>query len=78
MGATQLKTIALPKSGVKVFYREQKPSDNAKVVLLLHGFPSSSHQYRNLIPLLAAKYRVVAPDLPGFGFTEAPKDFKYV
>jgi pimeloyl-ACP methyl ester carboxylesterase len=70
------KTITLPKSGVKVFYREQGPS-SGKVFLLLHGFPSSSHQYRNLIPLLAKRYRVIAPDLPGFGFTEAPKDFKY-
>jgi pimeloyl-ACP methyl ester carboxylesterase len=70
------KTITLPKSGVKVFYREQGPS-SGKVFLLLHGFPSSSHQYRKIIPLLAKKYRVIAPDLPGFGFTEAPKDFKY-
>lgn len=80
MPTTQIKTISLPKSGVRIFYREQSP-DNAlipeKVILLLHGFPSSSHQYRNLIPLLASRYRVVAPDLPGFGFTEAPASFKY-
>lgn len=60
----------------KVFYREAGPADG-KVVLLLHGFPSSSFQYRNLIPILATKYRVIAPDLPGFGFTEVPSDFKY-
>lgn len=77
MASTQIKRVTLPKSGVRVFYREQSPNDSAKVLLLLHGFPSSSHQYRNLIPLLATKFRVVAPDLPGFGFTEAPANFKY-
>lgn len=80
MPTTQIKTISLPKSGVRIFYREQSP-ENAlipeKTILLLHGFPSSSHQYRNLIPLLASRYRVVAPDLPGFGFTEAPASFEY-
>lgn len=59
-------------SAVKVFYREAGPED-APVVLLLHGFPTSSHQYRNLIERLADKYRVIAPDLPGFGFSDAPK-----
>ena len=57
--------------GQKVFYREAgKPS--APALLLLHGFPTSSHMFRNLIPLLADRYRVVAADLPGFGFSEAP------
>jgi pimeloyl-ACP methyl ester carboxylesterase len=60
-----------------MFYREQTTAEDAPVVLLLHGFPSSSHQFRNLIPLLAVKYRVIAPDLPGFGFTEAPSTFAY-
>ncbi|KAF8862256.1 putative hydrolase, partial [Acephala macrosclerotiorum] len=60
----------------KVFYREAGPKD-APVILLLHGFPASSHQYRNLIPLLSQKYRVVAPDLPGFGFTEVPSQLNY-
>ena len=50
--------------GVKVFYREAGPVD-APVVLLLHGFPTSSFQYRDLIPRLADRYRVIAPDLPG-------------
>ncbi len=58
--------------GSKVFYREAGPKD-APVLLLLHGFPTSSHMFRNLIPAIADKYRVIAPDLPGFGFTEAPK-----
>ncbi|CAG8212161.1 unnamed protein product [Penicillium salamii] len=64
-------------SGVRVFYREQGNTVNAPTILLLHGFPSSSHQFRNLMPLLATKYRVIAPDLPGFGFTEAPSNFVY-
>jgi pimeloyl-ACP methyl ester carboxylesterase len=63
--------------GLKVFYRDAGPKD-APVILLLHGFPSSSHQYRTLIPLLSHKYRVIAPDLPGFGFTEVPEARKYV
>ena len=64
--------------GVTVFYREAGPSD-APVVLLLHGFPASSFQYRELIPRLADRYRVIAPDLPGFGFTLVPatRNYKY-
>jgi pimeloyl-ACP methyl ester carboxylesterase len=64
--------------GVNVFYREAGPSA-APVVLLLHGFPTSSFQYRELIPRLADKYHVIAPDLPGFGFTEVPveRNYKY-
>jgi pimeloyl-ACP methyl ester carboxylesterase len=62
--------------GVTVFYREAGPAD-APVVLLLHGFPTSSFQYRELIPRLADRYRVIAPDLPGFGFTEVPPDRHY-
>ncbi|MDK2761974.1 MAG: alpha/beta hydrolase [Sphingopyxis sp.] len=56
---------------VEVFYREAGPVD-APVLLLLHGFPTSSHMFRNLIPQLADRYRVIAPDLPGFGQTKAP------
>jgi pimeloyl-ACP methyl ester carboxylesterase len=63
--------------GVKVFYREAGAA-NAPVVLLLHGFPTSSFMYRELIPRLADRYRVIAPDLPGFGFTEVPAERKYV
>src|SRR5277367_512755 len=62
--------------GVTVFYREAGLSD-APVVLLLHGFPTSSFQYRELIPRLADRYRVIAPDLPGFGFTEVPAERGY-
>ncbi|MFN6936540.1 MAG: alpha/beta hydrolase, partial [Tsuneonella sp.] len=57
--------------GVRMFYRESGPQD-APVVLLLHGFPTSSHMFRNLIPLLADRYRVIAPDYPGFGQSDAP------
>ena len=64
--------------GVKVFYREAG-SKTAPTILLLHGFPTSSHMFRNLIPALADRYHVVAPDLPGFGFSDAPdrKRFRY-
>ena len=56
---------------VNVFYRAAGPVD-APVIVLLHGFPTASHMFRDLIPRLAVKYRVIAPDLPGFGQTKAP------
>ena len=56
---------------VEVFYREAGAAD-APVILLLHGFPTSSHMFRDLIPSLADRFRVIAPDLPGFGLTKAP------
>lgn len=62
--------------GVTVFYREAGPRE-APAVLLLHGFPTSSFQYRELIPRLADRYRVIAPDLPGFGFTDVPEQRRY-
>ena len=64
--------------GLDIFYREAGPGD-APTVLLLHGFPSSSHMFRNLIPMLADKYHVVAPDFPGYGESSAPSvnDFDY-
>ena len=64
--------------GVDIFYREAGPKD-APGILLLHGFPSSSHQFRELIPKLADKYHVVAPDFPGYGQSSAPKadEFAY-
>lgn len=58
-------------NGLTIAYREAGPAD-APAVLLLHGFPSSSHMYRDLIPLLAGRYRVLAPDYPGFGASSAP------
>ena len=71
--ATSIHRLKI-SSGDEIFYREAG-SPSAPTVLLLHGFPSSSHQYRNLIPILAAKYHVLAPDLPGFGFTVPPADY---
>jgi pimeloyl-ACP methyl ester carboxylesterase len=64
--------------GSKIFYREAGPK-TAPTILLLHGFPTSSHMFRDLIPALADRYHVVAPDLPGFGFSDAPdrKRFRY-
>jgi pimeloyl-ACP methyl ester carboxylesterase len=64
--------------GHKVFYREAG-DPRAPSLLLLHGFPTSSHMFRRLIPLLADRYHVVAPDLLGFGFSDAPDraQFKY-
>jgi pimeloyl-ACP methyl ester carboxylesterase len=64
--------------GLEIFYREAGPQD-APTVLLLHGFPSSSHMFRNLIPMLAGKYHVVAPDFPGYGESSAPSvnEFEY-
>ena len=62
--------------GISIFYREAGSADRP-VVLLLHGFPTSSFQFRELIPRLADKYRVIAPDLPGFGFTEVPAERNY-
>ena len=64
--------------GNRIFYREAGPR-TAPAILLLHGFPTSSHMFRNLIPALADRYHVVAPDLPGFGFSDAPnhEQFRY-
>ena len=73
---TTYRTVSV--DGLKIFYREAG-NPKAPVVLLLHGFPTSSHMYRELILALADRYHVVAPDLPGFGFSEAPdrKTFNY-
>lgn len=62
--------------GVRVFYREAG-EPGKPTLLLLHGFPSSSHQFRQLIPLLSAHFHIIAPDLPGFGFTEVPAEREY-
>ena len=64
--------------GCGIFYRDAGPKE-APTILLLHGFPTSSHMFRNLIPLLADCFHVVAPDLPGFGFSDAPdrERFRY-
>ena len=66
----------LDVDGVRLFYREAGPLE-APVVLLLHGLPASSFMFRELMPRLADRYRVIAPDLPGFGFTEVPSTRNY-
>jgi len=72
---TSIHTVEV--DGVRVFYRAAGDT-TAPVILLLHGFPSSSFMFRELIPRLADHYRVIAPDLPGFGFTEVPAARNYV
>lgn len=62
--------------GHNIFYRQAGAAD-APAILLLHGFPTSSHMFRDLIPQLAQDFHVVAPDLPGFGFSESPAGFVY-
>ena len=62
--------------GLKIFYREAGPADGP-VLLLLHGFPTSSHMFRNLIPLLADRYHVIAPDYPGYGQSDMPDPSTY-
>lgn len=76
MSATKISTLTA--DGAEIFYRHAG-SPTSPVLLLLHGFPSSSHMFRNLIPLLSTKYHVIAPDLPGFGFTTVPpsRNYKY-
>lgn len=74
--SSRTEVAAIKADGVDVFYRSAG-SKSAPVVLLLHGFPSSSHMFRNLIPLLSGRHRVIAPDLPGFGFTVVPPERKY-
>ena len=76
--AAQVRYKSAIIGGVEVAYREAGP-ENAPAIVLLHGFPTSSHMYRNLISALADKYRVIAPDYPGFGQSAAPDRgrFKY-
>src|SRR5580658_3994260 len=62
--------------GFKIFYREAGPADAPKL-LLLHGFPSASHMFRDLIPLLADRFHIIAPDLPGFGRSDMPPPDKF-
>lgn len=62
--------------GVKIFYREAGPK-NAPAILLLHGFPTSSHMFRELIPKLSDRYRVIAPDYPGYGQSDQPAMDRY-
>jgi pimeloyl-ACP methyl ester carboxylesterase len=79
IGETAVSTIGyriVDVDGVKIFYREAGAAD-APALLLLHGFPSASHMFRDLIPLLADRFYVVAPDLPGFGQSDMPARDKF-
>ncbi|MFA6086933.1 alpha/beta fold hydrolase [Mucilaginibacter sp.] len=78
---TNLKNIHFQNvsaGGLNIFYREAGPK-NAPVILLLQGYPTSSDMFRNLIPILACKYHVIAPDLPGFKYSDVParSDYNY-
>jgi pimeloyl-ACP methyl ester carboxylesterase len=70
---TEVAYRRMPANGIEIFYREAGRPD-APTLLLLHGFPTASHMFRNLIPLLADRFRLVAPDLPGFGQSAMPTD----
>ena len=69
---TTVRYQKIPVEGSSIFYRQAGPVGAPKL-LLLHGFPTSSHMFRDLIPLLADRYHIVAPDLPGFGLSELPE-----
>jgi pimeloyl-ACP methyl ester carboxylesterase len=76
MGTVKYRSVSV--DDLKVFYREAGAED-APALLLLHGFPSASHMFRDLIPLLADRFHLVAPDLPGFGQSDMPdrRNFTY-
>lgn len=71
MKTSQVHYRNIKANGLNIFYREAGQKD-APTILLLHGYPTSSHMYRNLIPILSSQYHVLAPDLPGFGYSDAP------
>lgn len=73
--ATSVHKVSV-QNETNVFYREAG-SPSKPTILLLHGYPTSSNMFRNLIPLLAPHFHVIAPDIPGFGFTELPSSYKY-
>ena len=73
---SRINYLTTDVDGVQVFYREAGAPD-APVLLLLHGFPSASHMFRDLIPLLSDRFRLIAPDLPGFGQSAMPPRMKF-
>ena len=77
MVETKNQTISI--DGQTIFYREAGDKENAPTILLLHGFPTSSHMFRHLIPALADKFHLIAPDYPGFGNSSMPTvdEFQY-
>ncbi len=74
--ATQTYHRHKTREGVTIFYREAGPAD-APTLVLLHGYPSSSRMYERLIPFLATRYHIIAPDYPGFGLSDAPAPANY-
>jgi pimeloyl-ACP methyl ester carboxylesterase len=74
MALIQFKTMDV--SGTRIFYRETGKA-GAPALLLLHGFPTSSHMFRDLIPLLTDRFHIVAPDLPGFGRSNIPSGITF-
>ena len=74
MASIRFKTVDV--DGAQIFYREAGPT-GAPALLLLHGFPTSSHMFRDLIPLLAERFHIVAPDLPGFGRSDIPSGISF-
>lgn len=76
---TKTKNQSIIIDGQKIFYREAGDKENTPTILLLHGFPTSSHMFRNIIPALADKFHLVAPDYPGFGYSSMPSldEFEY-
>jgi pimeloyl-ACP methyl ester carboxylesterase len=75
MAKTKNQTVTV--DGLKIFYREAGQKENAPTILLLHGFPTSSHMFRNIIPILGNKFHLIAPDYPGFGYSSMPPVDKF-
>jgi pimeloyl-ACP methyl ester carboxylesterase len=73
----KIKNQTITVDGQTIFYREAGDKENAPTILLLHGFPTSSHMFRNVIPALADKFHLVAPDYPGFGYSSMPPVDKF-
>lgn len=69
---TEIKNQTITVDGQTIFYREAGNKEKTPTILLLHGFPTSSHMFRNIIPVLAGKFHLVAPDYPGFGYSSMP------
>lgn len=74
---TKTKNQTITVDGQTIFYREAGNKENAPTILLLHGFPTSSHMFRNIIPTLASKFHLIAPDYPGFGNSSMPPVDKF-
>lgn len=74
---TEIKNQTITVDGQTIFYREAGDKENTPTILLLHGFPTSSHMFRNIIPALADKFHLVAPDYPGFGYSSMPPVDKF-